>query len=135
MSHRHGAPGLDYPGLDLGFCCGAGGIRTPGSLARPAAFKAAAINRTLPPLPAGSPPSERPNGVRAGILLSSTPTLCDQDIQPAAGTTWHKLHNVPTVSPGGSGAGPPERERRRGGRFLSGGRPGAAQLAVGRLAV
>ena len=35
---------------DLGFCCGAGGIRTPGTLACPAAFKAAAINQTLPPL-------------------------------------------------------------------------------------
>lgn len=45
------------PTLTWGFCCGAGGIRTPGTLARPAAFKAAAINRTLPPLPAGSPPA------------------------------------------------------------------------------
>src|ERR1700741_5167731 len=29
---------------------GGGGIRTPGPLARPAAFKAAAFDRTLPPL-------------------------------------------------------------------------------------
>ena len=57
---------------DLGFCCGAGGIRTPGTLACPAAFKAAAINQTLPPLQPGSPRSgDREASVQA--LLSKYP--------------------------------------------------------------
>ena len=48
---------------------GAGGIRTPGPRERPAAFKAAAINRTLPPLQAGTPPVGSPTGARAGTLF------------------------------------------------------------------
>jgi hypothetical protein len=53
---RHGAP--------AGKTSGAGGIRTPGPSKRPAAFKAAAINQTLPPLQScqadiGSPTADR----------------------------------------------------------------------------
>src|SRR5262252_8055728 len=86
---------------------GAGGIRTPGSRERPAAFKAAAINRTLPPLQAGTPPAGSPTGARADTLLSGTRNRLRPGYTASRTHRAARAEHRTRASWTGSGAGPP----------------------------